>query len=307
MDFSDSGALPGSIRGAHVALMGRQEIPRFFLYGEPPREIGERFLHLEALDDRSRPANWNIRPHTHANLNHVFHVTEGAGEMRADGETLAFEAPCLVLVPAGVVHGFSWVSDSRGSVLTVSEAYLAELAARSHELDQVFARPVALPRPSEKPLPEAFARLAEELAWTAPGHGVAVEALLLTILVEALRLSHYTLDEMPRIHGPQAGLVARFRELVEARYRTEMGVEDYAAALNVHPKRLRGACLAVADASPMRILQDRRLVEAKRLMLYSNMTVAETAYYLGFQDPAYFTRFFTKACNTSPGRFRRGG
>lgn len=284
--------------------MGRYEIPRFFLYGEPPRHVGERFLHVEALDDRSRPANWNIRPHTHANLNHVFHIVEGGGEMRADAETLAFEAPCLLLVPAGVVHGFSWASESRGAVLTVSQAYFEELAGRAHELGRVFAKPLALPRPSGKLLPEAFARLTEELAWTAPGHGIAVEALLLTILVEALRLSQYAAEQEPRTVGPQAALVARFRELVEANYRTEMRIEDYAAALNAHPKRLRTACLSVAEAAPLTILLDRRLLEAKRLLLYSNMTVAETAYYLGFQDPAYFTRFFTKACQTSPRRFR---
>jgi AraC family transcriptional activator of pobA len=41
-------------------------------------------------------------------------------------------------------------------------------------------------------------------------------------------------------------------------------------------------------------------------MLYSNMTVAEAAYYLGFDDPAYFTRVFTKGCGQSPRAFRNG-
>src|ERR1700756_3887480 len=89
-------------------LMDRNEIPRFFLYGEPPRHVGDRFLHLEELGDRSRPANWNIRPHSHADLHHAFHITVGGGEMRADSQTLVYDAPCLILVPAGTVHGFVW-------------------------------------------------------------------------------------------------------------------------------------------------------------------------------------------------------
>lgn len=294
-------------RAAIVRDAMRSEIPRFFLYGEPPREVGERFLHLESLDDRSRPADWNIRPHTHANLNHVFHLTDGRGEMRADGETLAFEAPCLLIVPAGVVHGFSWTSDSQGEVLTISAAYLEELAAREREVATVFNRPAALERPAEQLVEAAFTRMRHELSWTAPGHRVAVEALLLTILVEALRLKAYLADDKPNRTGPQAGIVARFRALVETRYRTETPVDVYASELKMHPKRLRTACLAVAGASPLRIIHDRRLLEAKRLLLYSNMTVAETAYYLGFQDPAYFTRFFTKACEMSPKRFRQAG
>jgi AraC family transcriptional activator of pobA len=224
--------------------------------------------------------------------------------MRADGETLAFEAPCLVVVPAGVVHGFSWASESRGQVLTVSGPYLDELTARQRELATVFSRPAALPQADGGPLEASLARLAQELSWTTPGRLIAIEALLLTILVEALRLEAYLSDPEPRRAGPQAALVARFRRLVEAHYREEIRVEAYAAELKVHPKRLRAACLGVAEGTPLRLIQDRRLLEAKRLLLYSNMTIAETGYHIGFQDPAYFTRVFTKACRTSPRRFR---
>jgi AraC family transcriptional activator of pobA len=84
-----------------------------------------------------------------------------------------------------------------------------------------------------------------------------------------------------------------------------MLVDDYAAELRVHPRRLRAACLSLAGATPVQLVQARRLLEAKRLLLYSNMTVAETGYYLGFQDPAYFTRVFTKVCNVSPRTYRR--
>ena len=286
--------------------MSRDGIPRFFLYGEPPQHVGERFLHLEALDDRSRPANWNIRPHTHANLSHVFHIAEGGGEMRADAAAIAFEAPCLLLVPAGVVHGFSWARETHGSVLTVFDGYFHDVVQRARDLSMIFAKPAALPGAGGVAISDAFERLKRELAWTAPGHHVAVEALLLTILVEALRLAHYTAADAPRAAGPRAALVARFRAMVEARYRDDLGVEAYAEALHVHPKRLRSACLEVAGMPPARIIQDRRLLEAKRLLLYSNMTVAETAYDLGFQDPAYFTRLFTRRCTVSPRRFRQG-
>ena len=97
----------------------------------------------------------------------------------------------------------------------------------------------------------------------------------------------------------------RFREQVEARYRSDTRVEAYAEALGVSAKRLRLASIQAADVTPLRIVQDRLILEAKRLMLYSNMTVAEAAYYLGFQDPAYFTRFFTKHCGASPRKFRK--
>lgn len=278
-------------------------VPKFFLYGEAPRAVGDRFLHYEALDDRTRPNNWNIRPHAHVNLNHVFHITEGGGQMQADGVATAFEAPCLLLIPAGVVHGFTYETETSGSVLTISEVYLQELMRREADFRRLFATPMVVPGAGEV-IGDGVARLSRELAWTAPGHAAAVEALLLTLLVEILRLSHAAGADTAVSPGAHGALVARFRELVEARYRTDTRVEAYAEALAVNPKRLRAACLRAAGAAPLRIIQDRLLLEAKRLMLYSNMTVAETGYYLGFSDPAYFSRFFTRGCGVAPRAFR---
>ncbi|MBT9470069.1 MAG: helix-turn-helix domain-containing protein [Pseudomonadota bacterium] len=280
------------------------QIPRFFLYGEAPRSVGERFLHLEAIEDRTRPADWNIRPHTHTGLSHIFHVTHGGGVMSADALRLPFQAPCLMVVPSNVVHGFAYELETRGAVLTVSDVYRDELVRRETELRRVFAQPRILALAEEQVFTEALERLGRELAWSAPGHAAAVEALLITLLVETLRLTHHAeVGDEPLVDS-QAGLVARFRALVEERYRSEAQVEGYASALKVSAKRLRAACLRAAAATPGRMIQDRRLLEAKRILLYTNMSVAEAAYYLGYDDPAYFTRTFTKNCGRSPRAFR---
>lgn len=282
-------------------------IPSFFLYGEPPRAVGDRFLHLEAIDDRTRPSNWNIRPHAHANLNHVFHIASGGGELRADDQVIAFAAPCLLLIPAGAVHGLAYETESAGSVLTLSEAYLRDLVRREAAFARLFATPARVPLANPERVAQELNRLGVELSWRAPGHAAAVEALLIGLLVEALRQAQHARGEPSPTLGAPAGLVARFRELVEARYRSGDGVEAYAAALSVSPKRLRAACVRAAGVPPLQILQDRVVLEAKRLMLYSNMTVAEVGYYLGFADPAYFSRFFAKACGAPPRAFRAQG
>jgi AraC family transcriptional activator of pobA len=281
------------------------EIPRFFLYGEPPRAVGDRFLHVEPIDNRTRPANWNIRPHTHANLCHVFHIERGGGEMRADARLIPFRAPCLLLLPSRVVHGFAYETETSGSVLTISEAYLQELFRREAGFERVFAEAAALGAADSELFAGLLARLSRELAWTAIGHAAAVEALLMTLLVEILRLARHEADDAQgQASGAHAALVARFRELIEGRYRSGDGVEAYAAALTVPPKRLRAACLSVAGAPPLQMIQDRVTLEAKRALLYSNKTVAEVAYDLGFEDPAYFSRFFARTVGRSPRAFR---
>jgi AraC family transcriptional activator of pobA len=95
------------------------------------------------------------------------------------------------------------------------------------------------------------------------------------------------------------------REQIEIHLRGGWSIAQYAKALNVTPARLRAACMEVTGKTPMRVVEDRLLLEAKRNLTYTNMTVAQTGYYLGFTDPAYFSRFFSKLAGESPAAFRK--
>jgi AraC family transcriptional activator of pobA len=284
-----------------------QAIPSFFLYGEAPRIVGDRFLHLEALDDRSRPSNWNIRPHSHANLSHLFYITDGGGRMQADDLVLHFTSPCLLLVPARRVHAFTFEAETQGTVLTIADGYQQEIMRRDPDLARLFSAPDCIEVANPDRFNRHFGELQRELAWKAPGHRAAVEGLLISMLVAALRLRHAATAGLPSELGAQASLVACFRSLVEEHFRTNLGIPGYADLLSATPKRLRAACLKIASQTPLAILQDRRLLEAKRLMLYSNMTLAEIGYYLGFSDPAYFSRFFRNLSGVSARTFRAEG
>ena len=278
-------------------------VPSFFLFGEPPQAVKEHFLHLEPLDERSRPNNWTIRPHAHADLSQIFHLTHGAGTMTADGEVMPFRAQCLLLAPARSVHGFAFEADAAGSVLTIADAYLGELTLREPAFAAIFRGPRPLPLGAVS-ISDELARLRMELAWEAPGHAVAVEAQFLAVLVSVLRLLHQEAQLRHPQVGPQAQLVAQFRQAIEETYRRPLSMDAYADRLGVTLSRLRSACLRTTGHPPSALLRERTLLEAKRALRYSNMTVAQAAYALGFEDPAYFSRFFTKAAGESPRAYR---
>ena len=278
-------------------------VPSFYLYGEPQRSVAEGFIHVESLDDRSRPSEWTIQPHLHRDLNHIILIAEGGGSMRADGESVDFEAPCLLLVPAGIIHGFSWHRDSRGWVITIADSYLHHLLERDHDLHPLFRAPRAVALPGASDVETRINSLARELAWSGPGQRAAVEALLLWLMVQALR--HATLsDSSASSGGRQARLVARLRERIEQRFRDREPVAAHARALGVSETALRHACARVASLSPAAILDERALLEARRLLLYSNLSVAEVGYAVGFEDPAYFSRFFARHTGRSPRDWR---
>ncbi len=283
------------------------DIPRFYLYGEPHRAVNERFVHIESLDDRSRPSEWTIRPHAHLELNHLFHIAAGGGTIRVETEDRRFMTPCLMIVPAGVVHGFSWEAESRGSVITFASTYLQEINQRDRDLRSLF-RTVAiidLHRDDDIEVNTTMVRLMRELAWAAPGHRAAADAGLLTLMVIALRRLGAAQDINVPAPGHQVELVARFRHRIEDRFRLHEPVTGHAAALGVSVSQLRGACARIAGQPPSRILEQRLVLEAKRILLYSNLSITDIAYALGFADAAYFTRFFTRQVGKSPRAFRR--
>ncbi|MEQ6335653.1 helix-turn-helix domain-containing protein [Sphingobium sp. MK2] len=285
--------------------MTASPVPAFYLYGEPQRSVAEGFVHVESLDDRSRPSEWTIRPHVHRDLNHIILIAEGGGAMQAEETAVRFDAPCLLLIPAGIVHGFTWASESRGAVVTIADSYLRHLILRDADLAPLFAHPkaVTLSPPEGDNANVAVARMAQELSWSGPGQRAAVESALLHLMVLALRHAALTRQEQsgtPR----QAALVARLRERIDQRFRLREPVSVHARALGVSLTALRQACAQVANNSPTQMLDDRTLLEARRMLLYSQLSVADIAYAVGFEDPAYFSRFFNRHIGQPPRDWR---
>jgi AraC family transcriptional activator of pobA len=286
------------------SVMLPPSVPTFFLYGEPVRDAGERFLHVEPLDVRSRPANWTIEPHAHQALNQLFVILRGGGTMAADGRRLPFVAPALLLVASRTVHGFLFDAGTTGQVLTIGEPYWLDLATRQPVLRPLFDGTAAAPmsRPDARRLDLLLRQVMTENAWAAPGHEAALDALTLLALVVSLRAV-----PRPAIgNSGQAQLVARFRQLVEQHFRRRPKLSFYSSTLRVSDGQLRRACLAAARQTPLRLVQERTVLEAKRMLLYSNKSAEEIAFTLGFEDPAYFSRFFhaMAGCNVRAFRAR---
>jgi AraC family transcriptional activator of pobA len=283
--------------------MAGEAIPSFYLYGEPNRAVDTAFIHVETLDDRSRPNEWTIRAHSHVELNHIFLITEGGGTILVDGRRFECSAPVLLLIPATLIHGFTWARESCGWVATLAQAERNRLQEGNPEIAGLFtaARVVPLTAASAERAETHLAMMARELSWSLPGQLTALRAAILDLMVLALRGIAVAAKMAPR---PQAALVARFHDRVEQRFRFRESVRNHAEALNVSESCLRSACTRIAGMAPAAIIDQRTLLEAQRSLLYSTLPVSEIGYSLGFSDPAYFSRFFTKNMGRSPRAFR---
>src|SRR5258707_4848315 len=86
--------------------MATAALPLFHLYGDPPDDQAFDFIHIETIASRSSIHDWTIRAHRHRNLFQILVIERGGGEMTFKAATLAFAAPCAILVPATIAHGF---------------------------------------------------------------------------------------------------------------------------------------------------------------------------------------------------------
>jgi len=285
----------------------RDTIPAFFLYGEPLQAPDERQIHIETIASRSSLHDWVIRPHRHRDLHQVLLTQKGSVRVRLDDCNQALAAPALVVVPPGCVHGFNFEPGTRGLVVSFAPGLLADLAAHGAPLVRALecpqARTLARRALRETDLEALGWMMLREFTRAAPGRMASLRGLLGALLANALRLS--TPDVHPDdAQGAARELVARYRRLIERDFRTHASVREYTTELGVSESRLRRACLETTGQSPVAVVHLRLLVEAERLLRYTTLTVAQIAYHLGFEDPAYFSRFFTRWRKSPPRAFR---
>ena len=100
---------------------------------------------------------------------------------------------------------------------------------------------------------------------------------------------------------------SRFANLVEMHYHEQWSVQQYAHLLGVSGVRLNAICHEMCQQTALQVIHQRLLLEAKRSLLYTVMTVANISDRLGFSEQAYFSRFFKRLTGSTPNAFRQAG
>lgn len=286
-------------------------IPAYVLYGDAPQRLAGPMLHIETIEARSAGHHWKIEPHLHHALYQLIFVLHGRGVVLADGKRSQYRPPAIVLIPAGTVHGFEFEPGTKGHVISVSDDLMRGLAQREAGVTSLFAQPATVEMQTgdlhATDLAQSVRMLAREFARPDAGDGLALHGWLEVLLGNLLRLTSGLPNPSDPMIGQRRQLMARFSDLVERRFRDNQSVADFAQALHVSESRLRSVCLASTGQSPIQLIHARILLEAKRQLHYTNNPVSEIAYALGFEDPAYFTRFFSRLVGASPRAFRSKG
>lgn len=288
-------------------------IPRFALYGtDQASQAWAETINLERIPERSSLFDWEIDLHVHEALVQVLYITAGGGEAFIDGRRHALVPPCLIVVPAGSVHGFSFRRDVDGPVVTAAQRPLeAVLSALAPELLSAVRRAAVLPvdrgsRPSEAIGP-LFEVLAREARTTGIGQVAAGLSLLAAVFVQVARLGESLAFDCGDPRSRKARQVERFKTLVDLRFRERWPVQRYAKEIGISAGQLGRLTREILGCSPLDAVNARVIHEAQRELVYSSLSIKQIAAALGFDDDAYFGRFFRKHTGQRPTEFRKAG
>lgn len=102
-------------------------------------------------------------------------------------------------------------------------------------------------------------------------------------------------------------VVRHFSALVEKHFRTLHKVSDYADLMNKSPKTLSNVFNALGEKTPLQIIHERIVLEAKKLLLYTDKSSKEISFELNFSDPVQFSRLFKNVAGLTPVDFKKKG
>ena len=264
-------------------------------------------LHYEPIKVRGSLHQWTIPAHRHEDLHQFQLLVQGAVVATLDGVRTRFVAPFAMMVSPGVVHGFAYDPDSEGHQVTLPSAALRSYFAHAPALLQALNQPILM-GPEAMPGTGAecetrFGALADEFHGHQPGRAEALHGQALLLVLWFLRCEA-AIRAQPRQQALRDALPQRFRMLLEQHVRQQQRLRFYAEKLGVTPDHLSRVCRATTGTSALDLLHERLVLEARRQLAYTANPVSAVAYELGFDDPAYFSRFFSKLAGQSPSAYR---
>ena len=297
--------------------MATAAFPLFQVEDESPHLQAPDFIHIDTIAARSAVHDWTIRAHRHRNLFQILLIERGGGEMTFEAATLAFEAPCAILVPASVAHGFRLrPTETDGWVITfsedVAEGLGKERGGALARLKALAAAPVVpLAEPQRERVGNLAAQLRDESVLARAGFQIAMRGLLALIAVEVARVAAARARPGGDEVAPDlaTATLGGLRELVEEHFRKERRLGFYAERLGLIVDRLNAHVRRAAGVTAGHLIRQRILTEAKRELVFTNRAIHDIAADLAFSDPSHFARFFRKQTGTAPHEFRaaRGG
>ena len=237
-------------------------------------------------------------------------VEKAGGTHIIDYNEYAFGTHEVHFVSPGQVHQVLLTQKPKGSVVTFTKNFLiehniSESFISNINLFQTFGNtpPLQMDQGTFERLDHIIQEMESCLSLDLNYGRKAAGALLQLFLIYCYNSSKFDTSQIDEEHAGIC-IFRDFKALIDERFKTWHKVKEYAAEIHITPKHLSQTVKNITGKVAKEHIQDRLTLEAKRLLLHTDLSIKEIAYALGFEEPLHFSAFFKKRTKTSPSHFR---
>ena len=268
-----------------------------------------RHFHINRLEAMPILPSRIKSPHKHQ-FYEVLLIKEGNTIQNVDYQEFNIQSATLFFISQGQLHlwGKTDRSNIRGYRLMFTEDFfllnhidknfLFELVF----LDNIYFNPcISVSNEANSTIYKYFDLLFEEYERD-DANSKVLQSLLFLTLTEVQRITTHQKSNM--VVSKEIGIYKKFLELLEDNFKKHLPIGDYAGKLCLSQKQFTRIIQGITHQSVSDVIKNRIILEAKRLLTCTDMNINQISYELGFEDSAYFARFFRRETQQSPTEFK---
>jgi AraC-like DNA-binding protein/quercetin dioxygenase-like cupin family protein len=241
-------------------------------------------------------------PHKHNDYFEMVYLSKGSGTHTIDHKSYPVRPPVIFFIRKEQVHHWKLHTIPKGYVLILKRAFTDK--SLDHELKALLAEISGLQSlqvQDPKSIDQLFQLLIAANHSSSEYSFPLLEGLLKALLAKVLE------GAVPLLHKSKipAGLFQSYRELLTHSAGIRNNVAYYALLLHTTPQNLNAVCRKAVNQTAAGVLAEHLIGEAKRLLFYTDNTVAEISFMLRFNDPSHFVKYFRRYTGSTPHAFRK--
>lgn len=236
-------------------------------------------------------------PFSHRHLFYaVYWIHKGNGTHMIDFKEYEIKPDRLFFIYPEQVHFLNKVANLRYSALQFTEDFIMPLSSMRQRCIDVFKD---MNKDEKKRIGLIFKQLYIEHQSGLPNTTAIIQSEVNTLLLELERIGH-----TDKVFPIVPELLQKYEKLIDNNFTKERQVQSYAMQLGISPNYLNVLCKKHFGKSALEMINDRLVLEVKRLLLRTDYDISEIAYFLGFNELSYFSRFFKRNTGMTPNEFR---
>lgn len=286
----------------------KSQLPVYSLHNFSSPERKSQQFQVEVFDAKR---HFSVKyPHRH-DFFEVLYLMHGSGFHVIDSNKYEIKPPCVFFMSPGQAHKIEFSNDIEGYIfIFTADFYLANRSNQNSLIEFPFFYNLSQENPplllendlDIRFLEQLFVRSISELEHNKTNLLDTLRSLLDLILTTCT--SRYKSTESLESKGKGYLLVKRFYHLIEEQNHKNLSLKEYAGLLAVTPNHLTQMVKQYTGQTSSQIIKAKQVLEIKRLLVHTNMSVAEIAHQLNFEDQSYFTKFFKRESGFSPLQYR---